>query len=387
MERADKRDKAPFSIVVTTTFGLESVVTRELQILGYKSAAVRNGRVSFEGPEHDIARCNIWLRAADRVLLEVARFPARDFEELFQGVLRIPWEDVIPLDGKVHVTGRSVDSKLFSVRDCQAITKKAIIEALKRGYPGAVFNETGALYKVEVSLLKDEAVLTMDTTGAGLHKRGYREDTGEAPLRETLAAGLVLLSRWAPHRILADPLCGSGTIAIEAALIGRNMAPGLKRSFASEEWPLIPKTVWTSVREEAAGRVRDAAFRILASDSDSAVLKAARQNAANAGVTDYISFQRLPLEEFRSSKKYGCIICNPPYGERIGDAKEVEHLYRVMGRTFQNLDAWSYFIFTAHPDFQRCFGRKSQKNRKIYNGDIKCYLYQYLGPLPRLERQ
>lgn len=374
---------AEHRLIATSSFGLESVVARELKSLGYSDLVVENGRVSFKGEVGDIVRCNIWLRTADRVLIKIDEFQAKDFEGLFQGTLRIPWEEMIPMNGKMHVVGKSVESRLSSVSDCQSIVKKAIVEAMKRKYRTEWFQETGPVYKVEISLLKDKAMLTVDTTGAGLHKRGYRMDTGEAPLRETLAAGLILLSRWTPERVLADPFCGSGTIPIEAALIGRGVAPGLKRAFASEGWPQIPKELWDTVRAEAYGRMNDAQFRILASDSDGSVLKKARENARNAGVDDCIAFQRMPAGEFRSHKKYGCIICNPPYGERMGEAETVEELYRTMGKTFLKLDSWSCFVLSGHPRFQSLFGKKADRNRKLYNGDIKCYFYQYLGPLPK----
>jgi putative N6-adenine-specific DNA methylase len=372
-----------YRIIATSTFGLESILVYELKALGYRDLEVKDGRVAFSGDARDIARCNILLRTADRVLIEMACFPATDFEELFQGALKVPWEHMVPVDGVMHVVGKSVKSKLFSVRDCQAIVKKAVIEAMKRKYRGRAFLETGPVYKIEVALMKDVASLTVDTTGQGLHKRGYRVESGEAPLRETLAAGLVLLSRWASERTFADPLCGSGTIAIEAALIGKNIAPGLRRSFVSEEWKQVPAQVWQEVRQEARSLINDSEFRILASDRDGEVLKIARKNAERAGVGKYIAFQKLPVEEFSSQKKYGCIICNPPYGERIGEAKEVATLYRTMGRIFSSLDGWSFFILSAHPDFQRTFGRRADRNRKLYNGNLQCYLFEYLGPLPK----
>ena len=371
-----------YTLIATSSFGLESIVAEELRNLGYHALTIENGRITFKGKAEDIARCNIWLRAADRVLIKMAEFKATDFEELFQGTLNIMWEDIIPADGKMHVIGRSVQSKLASIRDCQAIVKKSIIKAMNRKYHLTKFPETGPLYKIEISLLKDIATISLDTTGRGLHKRGYREEAGEAPLRENLAAALVLLSRWNPDRILADPLCGSGTIPIEAALIGRNMAPGIKRSFVSESWQNIPKKIWDEVRLDARTKENNVTFRILASDNDGLVLKKARENAIKAGVGDFIVFQRLPVEEFRSHKKYGCVVCNPPYGERLGDSKEVGRLYRSMGHALLNLNTWSLFILNAHPGFEVLFGRKSNKNRKLYNGDIKCYLYEYFGLLP-----
>ena len=371
---------ALYTIIATSTFGLESVVARELRSLGYDNMTVENGRITFAGDEKDIARCNIWLRTADRVLIRVADFEARDFEELFQGTRDIGWDKMIPVDAKMHVIGRSVNSKLSSVKDCQSIVKKAVIEAMKERHAIDRFPETGPLYRIEVSLLKDRATLTLDTTGQGLHKRGYREGAGEAPLRENLAAALVLLSRWSPDRILADPFCGSGTIPIEAAMIGRNIAPGLKRSFASEGWPQVSRHIWDAARKEAEININDAAFRILASDNDFRVLKKARENAEKAGVGDCVVFQKLSFEEFRSRKKYGFIISNPPYGERMGDSKEIERIYKKMGEVFSGLDLWTFFILSAHPQFQTLFGKRAVKNRKLYNGGIKCYLYEYPGP-------
>ena len=376
-----------YTIIATAAFGLESIVVRELKSFGYENMAVENGRVSFTGDERDIARCNIWLRTADRVIIEIARFKATDFEDLFQGTLKISWGDIIPGDGKMHVTGKSVRSKLFSLSACQSTVKKAVIEAMKRKYGTSTFPETGPVYKIEVSLLKDIVSLTIDTTGPGLHKRGYRHDAGEAPLRETLAAGIVLLSGWKSDRILADPLCGSGTIAIEAALIGKNIAPGLKRSFVSETWWQIPEHIWRSAREEAREQINDVSFHILASDSDALVLRKARGNAERAGVSDLIAFQKLSVDQFRSRKKYGYIICNPPYGERLSEETEVKQLYRIMGETFLQLDAWSFFVLTAHSGFERSFGKKATRNRKLYNGMIQCYLYEYFGPKPKKDSE
>jgi putative N6-adenine-specific DNA methylase len=372
-----------YTIIATAAFGLESIVVRELKKLGYENLAVENGRISFTGDERDVARCNIWLRTADRVLIEAARFNTIDFEDLFQGTLKVPWENIVPNDGKMHITGKTVRSKLFSLSACQSVVKKAVIEAMKRKYGPSEFPETGPVYKIEVSLINDVASLTIDTTGPGLHKRGYRQDAGEAPLRETLAAGIVLLSGWKPDRVLADPLCGSGTIAIEAALIGKNIAPGLKRSFVSETWWQIPEPIWSSVREEAREQINDISFQILASDIDALVLRKARGNAERAGVSDLIAFQKLSVDEFRSRKNYGYIICNPPYGERLSETNEVEELYRTMGQTFSQLDRWSFFILTAHSGFQQSFGKKATRNRKLYNGMIQCYLYEYFGPKPQ----
>ncbi|OPY64417.1 MAG: Ribosomal RNA large subunit methyltransferase L [Syntrophorhabdus sp. PtaU1.Bin050] len=373
---------ARYVLIATCSFGLESLVAQELRWLGYDELTVENGRVTFNGDEKDIARCNIWLRTADRVLVKIKEFKATDFEELFRGTLDFGWEELFPVDGRMYVIGKSVRSTLSSVKDCQSIAKKAIIQAMRRRYHIAQFPETGPLYKVEVGLLKDVATLTIDTTGDGLHKRGYREESGEAPLRENLAAALVMLSRWTPDRVLADPLCGAGTIAIEAALIGRNMAPGLRRTFASEKWGQIPGNTWRSARDDAVAQINTTSFRVLASDRDGKAVKKARDNALRAGVRDFIGFQRLPIEDFRSSRKYGCVICNPPYGERMGESKEVEELYKSMGGVFSKLDTWSLFILTAHPHFETLFDRKANRNRKLYNGNMRCYYYEYFGQLP-----
>lgn len=373
-----------FRIIATSTFGLESVLVKELRGLGYDRLVVENGRVSFEGSAKDVARCNVFLRTADRILIEIGRFRAGDFDELFQGVRAISWEEMIPVDGKMHVTGRSVKSKLASVRDCQSVVKKAIIESMKRKYRRERFDETGPLYRIEVSLLRDSASITVDTTGDGLHKRGYRLRAGGAPLIETLAAGMALLSRWTPDRILADPFCGSGTIAIEAALMGKKIAPGAKRSFVSEQWgDIIPEKIWLEARQEAESCRENLQFRILASDIDPEILKIARNNAERAGVADVIAFQTLPVDGFRSRKKYGLIVSNPPYGERIGVSEGASQLYRTMGEVFSRLDSWSFFLLSGHPDFQRYYGQKADRNRKLYNGNLKCYLYEYLSPYPR----
>ncbi len=373
---------ADYTLIATATFGVESFVAQELKDLGYADLTVENGRVSFPGCARDIARCNIALRCADRLLIRMAVFSATDFEELFQGTRTVPWEEIIPADGKIHVTGKSVKSKLHSVPDCQAIVKKAVVEAMKRKYRTSWLPETGPVYKIEAALAADLVTLTLDTSGPGLHKRGYRTGRGEAPLKETLAAAMLFLSRWTPGRELADPFCGSGTIPIEAALIGRRAAPGIRRSFAAEGWPTIPRSIWQEVRNEACSLVRPSDFRILASDVDGAVLESARENAKAAGVADAISFRQQSIDRFRSDSKYGCLVCNPPYGVRTGTARAVERIYRTMGEIYSRLDCWSLFALTPHPRFEQLFGRKAQRKRKLYNGNILCRLYQYLGPLP-----
>jgi putative N6-adenine-specific DNA methylase len=377
-----ERMMADYDLIATAAFGVESIVADELRGLGYGPIRVENGSVAFSGNRRDVARCNLWLRCADRVLIRIAQFTARDFGELFERTREIPWEDIITAKGKMHVVGKSRRSTLFSVPDCQSIVKKAVVEAMKRKYSVGWFEETGPLYRVEVALLNDLATITLDTTGSGLHKRGYTRDRGQAPLRETLAAALVKVSRWEPGREFADPFCGSGTIAIEAGLLGKNIAPGINRSFVSETWPDVETKIWQEAREEAREAVLDEPFRILASDVDGSAIKIAAQNSARAGLADVILFQKKGVREFRSTRQYGCIVCNPPYGERTGRGPEVEKTYREMGDMFRRLRGWSLFALTSHPNFERLFGQRAHKKRKLYNGNILCHLYQYLGPLP-----
>jgi putative N6-adenine-specific DNA methylase len=376
-----------YKITATAAFGLESVVARELKNLGYKNLTTENGRVSFTGDKTDIARCNIWLRCADRVLIELASFSAKDFEELFQGTKSVEWEKFLPEDAFIHVKGKSIKSTLHSVPGCQSIVKKAIIESMKRKYNRETFPEDGERYRIEIALLKDSASLTVDTSGEGLHKRGYRTKAGEAPLRETLAAAIVLLSRWGPERVLADPLCGSGTIPIEAALIGRNIAPGLRRSFASESWKEVPSHIWKKLRREAEDAMNYREMTILGSDMDKRSIQAAMDNAERAGVGDGVTFQKKSLAEFSSKKKYGCVITNPPYGVRVDAGEGAGGLSRELGEVLGRLDNWSCFIITPDEEFEKHFGKKSDKNRKLYNGKIKCWLHHYFGELPPRPRR
>lgn len=370
-------------LIATATFGLEALVADELRALGYDELQVENGRVTFKADEQAICRSNLWLRTADRVRLKVGEFQANTFDELFEKTKALPWADIIPSGAAFPVDGKSVQSTLFSISDCQAIVKKAIVESLKTRYKTDWFKEEGPLYRVEVSILKDTASLTIDTSGAGLHKRGYRVSGSRAPLRENLAAALVLISRWRPETSLIDPFCGSGTIPIEAAMIGLNIAPGMNRNFAAEAWPLIPKELWHEARRETHDRAEfGRELDITGTDISEEMIKTARSNAAEAGVEDAIHFQTRPFAELSSKKKYGKIICNPPYGERLGSLEEIERLYKSMAKTMKNLDSWSYYILTASENFETLFGKKASKRRKLYHGNIKVHFYQYFGPRP-----
>ena len=376
-----------YTLIATTTFGIEAVTAKELKVLGYENLIVENGRVTFEGDEMDIAICNTWLRTAERLYIKMAEFKALSFEDLFQGTLAVDWGNLIPEDGKMHIIGKSVKSQLHSVPDCQGIVKKAVVESMKKKYDKEWFSEDGPVYKIEVAILRDIVTLSVDTSGVGLHKRGYREYAGEAPLKETLAAALVLISKWDSSRVLADPLCGSGTIPIEAALIAKNMAPGLNREFVSETWPNIEKDIWEQVREGARKTINPNEVEILASDIDASLLRTAGQNAEKAGVKEFIKFQKIPMQEFMSRQKYGVIITNPPYGERIGEAEQVKKLHVDLGEMYSNLNEWSCFVITSNREFQKEFGKKADKNRKLYNGRLLCYYYQYIKEIPRKKKE
>ena len=372
--------------IATTTFGLEAVVKRELQNLGYKDLTVQDGRVNFSGDLKDISRANLWLRSADRVLVKVGEFKALTFDELFEKTKALPWSDWIPPDGEFPVTGKSVKSKLFSISDCQAIVKKAVVEKLKQAYAKDWFEETGPEFTIQVALLNNVVTLTIDTSGAGLHKRGYRREAGEAPLKETLAAAMIQLSYWRKDRVLLDPFCGSGTIPIEAALIGRNIAPGLNRSFVSEFWPAVSKKHWKEARVEAFNAIdQKTEIKILASDIDKNVITTAKENAAEAGVEDCIEFAVKPLKEVHLQGGYGIVITNPPYGERLGNKKEIVGLYKEMGEAFCTDPTWSIYILTADERFESFYGTKAHRKRKLYNGNIKVDYYQYYGKRPPRE--
>ncbi|KJS87043.1 MAG: N-6 DNA methylase [Peptococcaceae bacterium BICA1-8] len=371
------------TLIATAAFGLEAVVAHEVKKLGYPEMQVENGKVIFDADLTALVRGNLWLRTADRIRLKMGEFRATSFEELFEQTKALPWAQWIPQNGTFPVEGKSIKSQLFSVSDCQAIVKKAVVESLKGTYKQEWFAETGPLYKIEVALLKDIATLTIDTTGPGLHKRGYRDWIGPAPLKETLATALIQLSYWNPERVLVDPLCGSGTIPIEAALIGMNIAPGMNRTFACEEWPIIPRNIWREARAETHDLAQyDRKLSIMGTDIDGEILKVARRNAQEAGVADNIHFQETPVKEWRSAKKYGVIITNPPYGERMSERPEVEKLYQEMGKAFTAHDTWSYYVITSHKEFEKFFGRRADKKRKLYNGAMETQYYQFFGPRP-----
>ena len=366
-----------FNLIATTTFGLEGITSKELKALGYEDLKVENGKVEFEGDEMDIAIANIHLRTADRIFIKMAQFEARSFEELFQGTKNIKWSDIIPVDGVMHVVGKSIKSTLYSVPDCQSIVKKAIVTSMSESYGVEKFSEDGPVYKIEVAILKDVVTLSIDTSGVGLHKRGYREEAGIAPLKETLASALVLISRWKEDHQFIDPFCGSGTILIEAAMIMQNIAPGLFRNFVSETWPTIGREVYDQVRDGARRSIKKKDIKLLGYDIDGRILKTARSNAEKAGVSDYIEFHKRDFKQFSTAVKYGTLVTNPPYGERLGEKDEVELLYKYMGKSKRELEKWDFNILTSFDKFEVPFGRKASKNRKLYNGKIKCYYYQY----------
>ena len=371
-------------------FGLESVLKRELQDLGYEIVQVEDGRVTFAGEIGAAARANIFLRTAERILLKVGSFRAETFEELYERTREIPWEDYIPEDGKFWVAkAASVKSRLFSPSDIQSIMKKAMVERLKSRYRIEWFPESGAAYPVRVFLMKDIVTVGIDTTGTSLHKRGYRPAAGKAPIAENLAAALIMLTPWRGDRILVDPFCGSGTFPIEAAMMAAHIAPGMNRSFTAEEWTnVFPKKYWYEAVNEARDLIDDRIETdIQGYDADAEVIRTARRNAEAAGVDHLIHFQQREVRGLSHPKKYGFIITNPPYGERLEDRATLPQIYRDFGEAFRKLDSWSAYMITSYEDAQRYFGKKAQKNRKIYNGMIRTYFYQYPGPKPPARRK
>lgn len=374
-----------WELIAPCHFGLEAVLKREIQDLGYEISKVEDGKVTFQADAQGVADANMFLRTTERVLLKVGEIKAETFEELFDRTRELPWENFIPKDGKFWVAkANSVKSKLFSPSDIQSIMKKAIVERLKGVYGISWFPEDGAQFPVRVAFMKDVATIGIDASGVSLHKRGYRQMTVKAPITETLASALIMLTPWNKDRILVDPFCGSGTFPIEAAMMAADMAPGMNRSFLAEEWKhLVPRKCWYDALEEAQDRVNlEIDTDIQGYDIDGDALKAARANAKLAGVENLIHFQQRPVKELRHPKSYGFIITNPPYGERLEEKGALPQLYREIGESYQGLDKWSMYLITSYEEAERYIGKKAEKNRKIYNGMLKTYYYQFMGPRP-----
>ena len=376
-----------FELIATATFGLEAVVRREIENLGYEIIKTEDGKITYSGDERAIAKSNLWLRAADRVLIKLAEFNAATFEELFQGVKAIAWEELVPKDGRVVVTGTSVKSALHSVPACQSIGKKAIVERLGNFHKAKTLSETGSEYVVKLTILKDRVTVTLDTSGAGLHKRGYRVKSVEAPIKETLAAAMIELSFWRKDRVLADPCCGSGTIPIEAAMIGMNIAPGLTRNFVSETWSIIPAEVWSEERKAAGDAIdKECKLKIAAGDIDKSALSIAKENARKAGVADAIDFVTGNMEALKriEDENNVIIITNPPYGKRIGEEEEMNAIYETYNFYLKKHPEWSLFMITADKDAERKVRKKpADKKRKLYNGKIETCYYQFHGEKPK----
>ena len=371
-----------YTLIATTTFGLEALCKRELIDLGMEIKKVQDGRIYFEGTMEDVAKANLWLRTADRVLIELGNFKALSFEELFNKVYEIPWEDIIPANGNFIVNGKSIKSKLFSISDCQRITEKAIIKKLQTKYDISWFEKSGALYDLEVALLKDYASITLDTTGKGLHKRGYRKKHGDAPIKETLAACMVMLSYWNKDRILYDPFCGSGTILVEAAMIGRNIAPGLERGFAFNNWTGVNKDILANAKKDALLKIdHDANLKIYGTDIDEDMVNLSREIVEDLGFEDDIKIFHKDFRNFDLEDNFGVMITNPPYGERL-KISDLEKLERDLGDKINKLKTWSSYIITSDENFEKNFKRKADRKRKLYNGKIKVDYYQYYGPRP-----
>lgn len=371
-------------LYATAAFGVESVVAREIKHLGYGETYTDNGKIYFNGDLEAICRANLWLRAAARVYILMGEFTALTFDQLFEAVKALPWEEWLPKDAEFPVTGGCVKSTLMSVSDCQSIIKKAIVERLKSVYKLQVFPETGPRYHIDFNILKDKVTIAIDTSGDGLHKRGYRRLTTAAPLKETLASALLYISRWNEEKPLIDPFCGSGTIPIEAALMGLNIAPGINRSFDAMNWPEIDSKFWNESVEEARDLIRRVTgLKIYGYDMDAGAVETCRFHAKEAGVGEMLHFQVRDMKQTSSRFEYGIVVTNPPYGDRLGNKNENALLYRDMSKAFRtNLRTWSYYIISSDIDFERHFGEKANRKRKLYNGGIMCYLYQYYGPKP-----
>ena len=374
--------------IATAAYGLEGVLAQELRDLGLSVGETQTSRVQFTGSALDGCRANVFLRTAGRVRLVVGRFPAPNFDALFEGVRSLPWEEILPEDAAFPVTGRCVNSQLMSVPNCQAIVKKAIATRMGQAAGRSWLPETGTIYPIEVHIWKDQATISLDTSGTPLHRRGYRELNGPAALRETLAAALVRLSRWDASRPLWDPCCGTGTLAVEAALQARQIAPGISRSFGGEAYPLLPASLWRQAREEAMdGMLYTLPLDITASDIDPEALSMARHHARKAGVATAIRFRRMDAAELASDTAYGHILTNPPSGERLGAREQAQLLYQQLGQAWRRLDGWSCHVITAHPRFESYFGARAHHRRALYNGPLACRFYQYFGPKPRREVQ
>ncbi|WP_419724612.1 THUMP domain-containing class I SAM-dependent RNA methyltransferase [Terrisporobacter petrolearius] len=377
--------KKEYTLVAPCFFGVEKMLNREIQNLGYEIIKTEDGRVTYKTDEAGIAKSNIYLRCAERVHLKVAEFEAKSFDELFEGTKKVNWAKYIPFGAQFPISkASSIKSKLYSTPDIQSIVKKAIVESLKKSYlETGLLKEDKEKYPIFVFIHKDKVTLTIDTSGTALHKRGYRERANKAPIRETLAAAIMELVPWRPGRTLVDPMCGSGTLLIEAAMKGINMAPGMNREFISESWRIMDKKIWWDVRREAYAKVdEDIEFKIYGYDIDEEALEIARENAEIAGVADYIEFNYGDATEFTSNEEYGFIVTNPPYGERLEDADTVKMLYKQLGYTFRKLKNWSYYLITSYEDFENEFGEEASRRRKLYNGMLKSNLYQYIGPRP-----
>lgn len=369
-----------FELIATSTFGLEAVVKRQIQRLGYEIKEVSDGKITYIGDERGIVRSNLWLRSCDRVLLKMAEFKAFEFEDLYQNVRGIPWEELIPINGNFTVTGSSVKSELHSVPACQSVAQKAIVDRLKETYGIEHFSQTGAAYPVKITILKNKVTVSVDTSGTGLNKRGYRVNPVAAPIKETMAAALIELTFWNKDRLLIDPTCGSGTIAIEAAMIARNIAPGLGRNFASEDWHIIDKDIWKQERKKAYSEIEDIPLKIKASDIDAKAIVAARENAVEAGVDDCIEFSHHDISKVNIDEKHGVVISNPPYGERIGDEEATAHIFKTMKRWHVKDPGLSIFVITADTSAEkRIWGGKANRRRKLYNGNIQVCYYQFHG--------
>ena len=374
-----------YTLMSPCFFGVEKMLAREIKDLGFEIIKTEDGRVTYKTDEYGIARANMWLRCAERVHLKIAEFEAKTFDELFEGTKRINWAKYIPYGAQFPIAkASSIKSKLHSTPHIQSIVKKAIVESLKKSYlEDGLLKEDKEKYPIYVFIHKDKVVLSIDTTGDALHKRGYREKANKAPIRETLAAAIMYLTPWRPGRTLVDPMCGSGTLLIEAAMMGINMAPGLNREFISEKWRTMDKKIWWDIRKEAYDKIDESTqFKIYGYDIDEEAIKIARENAELAGVEDYIEFNIANAVDFKSDEEYGFIITNPPYGERLEDADSVKMLYKELGYTFRKLKNWSYYLITSFEDFEKEFGKDAERKRKLYNGMLKTNLYQYPGPRP-----